>query len=251
MSKSKAFLTHLLLSLLVVSGLVALMLLLWYPQPYFLAFDARGILQILVGVDLVLGPALTLVVYKPGKPSLWFDMSCIAALQLAALVYGTTVIYQQRPYFVVFAVDRFEILARGEIDATQLRGAELREKPWGRPILAVARLPDDPLARKQLIEETLFEGKPDIERRPALWEPYDDELGLVRARARPLSELATRRPAVAAAVEAVQARHAKPLSYAPVMGKTRAYALVLAPAKLRPIDIIDADPFAVAEAAVE
>jgi hypothetical protein len=243
MSKRKAFLTHLLLSLLVVTAVLALMLLLWYPQPYFLAFDARGILQVLVGVDLVLGPALTLVVYKPGKSGLWFDMSCIAALQLAALVYGTTVIYQQRPYFVVFAADRFEILARGEIDATQLRSPELRRKPWGQPILAVARLPDDPLARKQLIEETLFEGKPDIERRPALWEPYSDALELVRDRARPLAELAELRPAAATAVSAAAARHAGPLSYVPVMGKTRAYALVLAPATLRPVDIIDADPF--------
>jgi len=243
MSKTKAFFIHFGVSLMVVSTLLAVMLLLWYPQPYFKAFEALDIIKVLIGVDLVLGPALTLVVYKPAKKSLWFDMSCIAALQVAALIYGTAVIYQQRPYFVVFAADRFEILARSEVDEAEIDSPALRDKPWGRPILAVAKMPEDPQARRQLIEETLFGGKPDIERRPALWRPYASEQRQVLNRARPLQELETSQPATGATVRAMTERYGTALKYVPVIGKTRAYALVLEPDTLRPVDIIDADPF--------
>jgi hypothetical protein len=45
-------------------------------------------LRIVIAVDLVLGPLLTLVVYKAGKSSLTFDLSCIAIFQIACLGGG-------------------------------------------------------------------------------------------------------------------------------------------------------------------
>ena len=36
-------------------------------------------------VDVVLGPGLTLMVFKPGKPGLKFDMAAIVVLQMVAL----------------------------------------------------------------------------------------------------------------------------------------------------------------------
>ena len=46
-------------------------------------------------MDVVLGPLLTLltlIVFKPGKPSLKFDMSCIVVAQLTVLLYVRTII---------------------------------------------------------------------------------------------------------------------------------------------------------------
>jgi hypothetical protein len=49
------------------------------------------------GAHLALGPLLTLLVFKSGKPSLKFDLSGIVLLQLGALLYGGTLIDQHRP----------------------------------------------------------------------------------------------------------------------------------------------------------
>lgn len=103
MTKWKAFLIHFALSLAVFAVLLAIILLLWYPG---LLFDISGGwegLQIVIGVDLVLGPLLTLIVYKAGKPSLKFDLSCIAIIQIVCLSGGVWVVYNERP--VVLAVE--------------------------------------------------------------------------------------------------------------------------------------------------
>ena len=110
-SKLHAFLIHLAGSALVVGALCAIIFFVWYPAPYFAAKGASGVLRVLIGVDLILGPTLTLILFRPRKPGLVFDLSIIATIQLAALVFGTTVIYQERPYYAVFAVDRFQVLA--------------------------------------------------------------------------------------------------------------------------------------------
>lgn len=59
---------------------------------------------------------LTLIVFKSGKPSLKFDLSCIVLMQLAALIYGGTIIYQQRPEFVVFGTDRFTTVTAADVE---------------------------------------------------------------------------------------------------------------------------------------
>lgn len=250
-SRKNAFLIHLLASSLVVGTLCAIIFFLWYPAPYFDAKGAWGVLRVLVAVDLVLGPTLTLILYKPRKPGLLFDLSVIAAIQLSALVYGTTVIYQERPYYSVFAVDRFEVLAYRDADATMVESEALREKPLIGPILAVASLPQDPLEFQRLLEETVFEGKPDVQYRPEFWRPYAERSDAVVARAQPLSELTDRKPGTADAVEEfleAQGRDVEDFSYVPLVGKDRSFVFVIDAETAAPIDIIDADPWDTADA---
>ena len=66
-SKRRAFLIHLSASAFVVGTLCAIIFFLWYPAPYFEARGAWSVIRILVGVDLILGPALTLVLFRPRK----------------------------------------------------------------------------------------------------------------------------------------------------------------------------------------
>ena len=86
---------HLGISALIAITVVAVMLALWYPQPYFDAMGGTGLLKILVGVDVAIGPLLTLIIFDRRKKSLRFDLSVIAFLQIAALVYG---VYIMRPW---------------------------------------------------------------------------------------------------------------------------------------------------------
>ncbi|MGI9259800.1 MAG: TfpX/TfpZ family type IV pilin accessory protein [Gammaproteobacteria bacterium] len=245
-SKRNAFLLHLSVSALVVGAICAVIFYFWYPAPYFDAKGAGGVLRVLVGVDLILGPALTLILYKPRKPGLLLDLSVIAAIQLGALIYGTTVIFQERPYYAVFAVDRFEVIAYRDADASMIKHDALRTKPLRGPILAVASLPEDPAAFQRLLEETVFEGQPDIQYRPEYWDPYDVSSDVVARRARSLATLVEEKPETEVSISRFARsleRNVSDFSYVPLVGKDRSFVFVIDAVTAEPIDIIDADPW--------
>ena len=81
--------------------------LLWYPPPYFEFDGGMNVMRLLLVVDVVLGPLLTLVVFQRGKKGLRRDLAVIGALQLAAFVYGAGLMFQYRPAFVVYAEKNF------------------------------------------------------------------------------------------------------------------------------------------------
>jgi hypothetical protein len=49
---------------------------------------AEGLLLLMAGIDIVVGPLLTLIVFKAGKKGLKFDLALIALAQAAFLAYG-------------------------------------------------------------------------------------------------------------------------------------------------------------------
>ena len=245
MTRLKAFLSHFTLSLVVVSFVLAIVLLLWYPQPFFQIIGARDALSILIGVDLVLGPLLTLVLFKPGKRGLMFDMACVALLQVSALVYGVSVLYEERPYFAVFTVDRFEILARKDVETAELELANLPKKTWTKPIFAVATMPTDPAERSRIVEEVIFEGARDIQYRPEFWQSYDVAAGEVLKRVKPLSELLKNNPDKEKSVRSMMEKYpnVQELVYVPVVGKKQPFALIIDKQTRMPLDIIDVYPW--------
>lgn len=111
LSKRKAFLIHLALSLLIFMTLVAVMVTLWFPGELFFLDGGWEGLKLVALVDLVLGPALTLCLYKPGKKGLLMDMSLIAGFQIAALAYGFVTTFEQRTVAVVYAENNFNTLS--------------------------------------------------------------------------------------------------------------------------------------------
>jgi hypothetical protein len=103
-SKLAASGIHFLLSLAVFSVFVLVLLLRWFPEPYFTASGGIQGLKLVVLVDLVLGPTLTFVAFSPTKPrsELMRDLSFIALLQISALVWGIYAMHSQRPLAIVF-----------------------------------------------------------------------------------------------------------------------------------------------------
>jgi hypothetical protein len=256
-SRKRAFLTHLSMSALIVGAACALIFLLWYPRPYFQAVGAWNVLRVLIGVDLVVGPLLTLLVFKPGKPGLKFDLSVIALVQLAALTYGLMVIYDERPYFTVFALDRFFVLARQDVDLAQLADAQaagrLDDKPSRGPMLVVATRPTG-AAFQKLLDETVFGGKPDIERRPEFWSRYEVEAAQVTRRAQPLATLQAARPDDRAKIAALQAKlglAAERIAFVPMIAKNRDVSLLVDSTTGSPLDVVDVDPWIAAAHAEE
>ena len=248
MTRKKAFVTHFLLSAVIVASVLTVILLVWYPAPYFQVVGAFDVLKILIAVDLVAGPLLTLILYKPGKWGLKFDMAMVALLQMSALVYGVHTLYIERPYYVVFVVDRFQILAERDVDKTTIDNKEFLSKPWNQPIYVMAKMPNDPVERSRITEEIFFEGKRDVQQRPELWVEYRESADMIGRRVRPLAELQERHPDIGNEINGLLDSHADRagLVYAPVMGRKHILTMVLDRDTLRPVDVLNVDPWQVA-----
>jgi hypothetical protein len=248
-SRPRAVLTHLGMSSAIVGAACALIFIVWYPQPYFLATGASHVLGVLIGVDLVLGPLLTAIVFKPGKRGLKFDLAVIALVQIVAFVYGVTTIYRSRPYFTVFAVDRFYVLARGDVVSEELARHERDNwliKPTRGPLFVAASRPTDLAAAQKLLDETVLQGKADIERRPDYWKPYADAAAQVGARAQPLAALKAAKPQAAAAIDALPGRLGVPeqrLGYLPLIARNRDLSFIVDVTSGAPLEVLDVDPW--------
>ena len=96
MSRWHAFLIHLGISLSIFGVLAYLVAKVWYPGFFFQTDGGWQGLRLLLGVDLVLGPLLTLVVFRAGKPGLRFDLTVIGILQSACLVAGVWIVHGER-----------------------------------------------------------------------------------------------------------------------------------------------------------
>lgn len=107
MGRWRAFALHLLLSLMVFIGLAAIVVIWVFPGGLFWAAGGWDGLKIILAVDLVLGPFLTLIVFSNLKPrkELFRDMAVVAAVQLSALIAGCYVVMSARPLVVVHVFD--------------------------------------------------------------------------------------------------------------------------------------------------
>lgn len=113
--KLKATLIHLALSAILAMICYMIITNVWYPAPLFKATDVSKIFIMILAVDLVLGPLLTFIVYKKNKKTLIMDLSVIALFQLSALGYGLYSVYEARPVWIAYVVDRFELVRVNEL----------------------------------------------------------------------------------------------------------------------------------------
>ena len=172
--------------LLVVFGVVRL---LWYPGAYFAISGVLTQFAVLAGVVLVVGPILTTFVFKPGKKGLTADLWILAAIEVIVVVVAVSVMFQRQPHFAVFAVDRFEAIALRDVSGESAALQRFGGRPGHAPRLIFAALPEDTERMQRLIDETVFEGKADIDRRPEFWHDYAEGIAPIKAAAKPFSAL--------------------------------------------------------------
>ncbi len=102
MTRYKAFLLHFILSCAISILPAYLIVYHWYPDIFFAIDGGREGMQIIIGLNLILGPLLTLVVYKTGKSGLIFDLILIGIIQASCLTFGLYTVYIERPIFFVY-----------------------------------------------------------------------------------------------------------------------------------------------------
>ena len=179
--KIKAFLIHLTISLLIVLPIAYVVFFIWNTSPLYKATGVTDIFLLIVGVDIVLGALLTFIVYKKGKKTLVFDLTVIAILQFGALIYGLYNVYQGRPVWIVYSVDRFDLVRVNEIviDNIQMVSNEYLVPSYGKPKYVTAIIPKDngELANEMLFREIETGIAPS--QYPRLYQPIDKAYPLI------------------------------------------------------------------------
>ena len=101
--KLKAVGIHFIISLFIFILLVFWMYFSLYPSFYFNMSGGIQGLGLMFGVDVVLGPLLTFLVFNPHKKlrEIISDLVIIGLVQLAALGYGLHTVYQEHPKLVI------------------------------------------------------------------------------------------------------------------------------------------------------
>lgn len=162
MSRWQASAIHFSISLAVFLVLLAIILMVWYPGILFSIDGGWTGLRIVMGVDLVLGPLLTLVVFKLGKPGLVFDLSCIAFAQVVCMAGGMWIVYQERPIALVLSYDTFYSLAAQEFKDFGKDSSVLDNFPGAYPKMIYIELPENDIQadianiRSQFIGDPLY-----------------------------------------------------------------------------------------------
>lgn len=247
MNRWRAAGIHLLISAGIAAGVLALMLGVWYGPTLFRAMGGAGLALILVGVDVVMGPALTLVVFRSGKRGLKFDLAAIALFQLAALLYGCYVVSLARPAFIVFVKDQFQVATVAELDPQYLAEArypQYRSPPWSGPELVYGEWPKDHEEQQKL----LFAGLAgvDLQHFPRYYAPYEQGKEQILAKALPLSSVHRTEPEAAKAIDEWIARSgvdARDLLYLRLRGRTAWVAVLIDRLSARPVKMLLAEKF--------
>jgi hypothetical protein len=213
-SRLRAAGVHLALSVAVAALAALLVFGLWYPYPYREISGGRELFKLVVAVDVIIGPLITLAVFNRSKPDaeLRRDLLIVGLLQLAALCYGLWTVHLARPVHMVFEYDRFRVVHQIDIPA-ELVGrapAGIEVAPWGGPTVISLR----PFqSEKEKLDMTLqaLDGVP-LSARPELWRPYTTERKEVLIAAQPIASLTRKLPARRAEIEAAVSKTGKPVS---------------------------------------
>ncbi len=195
--KIAASFLHFLITLVFAAGVAAVIFLVWFPAPFDQMMGGQKLFLLVLACDLILGPLLSLVIFnsKKSRRELTQDYLLVGGVQLAALIYGVSVVAESRPAFVVFVKDRFEVVAAMEINPADLKSAHepiFQSLPWRGPLLLAAEFPASPAERSEILFSALA-GK-DIQLMPKYYRPFESQIEGVRSRALPISLLNERKP---------------------------------------------------------
>jgi hypothetical protein len=172
MTKLRAFLIHLGISLTVFGALAYLVVEVWYPDFFFETDGGWQGLRLLLGVDLVLGPLMTLIVYRAGKPGLAFDLTMIGIVQVVSLAVGVWIVFGQRPLAIVYVDGSFFSVTAQSFKEVGVPVPDLDALPGPYPKWISVKLPKELDAQSTIRREMLMSGRM-LSTRSENYAPFD------------------------------------------------------------------------------
>ena len=247
----KASAIHFAISLVLAAVAAVLVFLVWYPYPYREISGGRDLFLLVVAVDVIMGPLMTLAIFNLDKPrkELRRDLAIVGILQLVALAYGLWTVAAARPVHLAFEVDRFRVVHAVDIEPSLLGLAppELRRLPLMGPTLLSVR---EFRSSKESFDATMaaVQGLA-LGARPDLWQSYALAKPQILARISPLSELQTRFPERTADIDqalksaSATNRPAANIGYIPMVGRNSFWTVLLDNTTTEVIAFVPVDPF--------
>ena len=245
---------HLLFSVLIAVIVFLLVQRTWFLPPWGHLMDGDGLLAMVIGVDVICGPFLTGLVVHSAKLR-WknaLDISVIASIQLAALVFGLWTAWQAKPSWLVFEGDRFVVVRYADLMYSDEMDRRALPVPRfnGIELKAVNQIAgNDPLFLRSL--SLSLQGIPPAYR-PGRWVEYSDALTLVSAVARLKPEWSDQihhnRVDIYPLQQNSKIRDAKNFRFVPLqIGFRTDWVVVLDSMSLQPIALMQVDAWADAQ----
>ena len=239
---------HLAISLAVALLAAFLVFGIWYPYPYRELSGGRDLFLLVIAVDVVMGPLITLVIFNRAKTRrhLTMDFAVVALLQLAALGYGLHTVFIARPVHLVFEYHRMAVVHAADVDVDQLGQApdQFRSLPLTGPTLLSLRVfktADEQFTSTMMAAQGVSQAA-----QPGLWQSYEAGRAEILKEARPLAQLKSRFPNQAAAIDSAVAKSglgADKLGYLPLLGRKDAWTVLIDSVNAQPVGFLPIDSF--------
>jgi len=192
----KAFGLHLLASTSALSLILGSLYLGWYRWPGWYLADAAHLILVMIGVDVVLGPLMTLIIARSTKPrrELTRDIAMIVVVQLCALGYGTVSLWQGRPLYFAFSENVLQMVQAYDIDADEWAQGS-RQNPdfaphwYSFPRWIWAPLPKDPNESRKIVTSAIIGGD-DVTSMPRYFKRWEQGLPDLRTHLKNVDNLA-------------------------------------------------------------
>ena len=245
MSRWRASFIHLMLSFLIVGSVAAYVIYFWYPIALLPMAKADQLLAMVGGIDLIVGPLLTLIVYKHGKKTLKMDLTVIALIQAAFLSMGLYTLFESRPVYLVSSGKMFNLVFASEITPENLAKANAKYQQFGfaHPTLVGAVMPNDIEERTRIVMSALGGGA-DLQHMPQHYVDYSQIAPQVLQNAWSLSnapKLSLQNAAILQKAASKYGYQAEDVRFMH-LGSSRGYAVILLNAKnAQPIGYVSLD----------
>lgn len=236
------FLSHLLISLLVASCSLLVIFKVWYPTPLHTALGISGLVVMMLAIDVILGPLLTLMLAKEGKKELKTDLMIIGIIQLSALFYGLYSINKGRPVAIVFDINRFELVQKHMItsDTNQAIIKQYANHQNTRVPVASVRPPKDidELAERM---QTELDTALSSTARAELYEPLQKNIDIIIKEMKPMSDLARFNDETLA--KQIVAKYPQADGFLPLIASSKNITVLIDSKNKTVVSIIDARPW--------
>lgn len=163
----------------------------WYPGAFFTAARGINLLGIIVPVDVIIGPLITLIIFNPVKQAaLKRDMAIIFIAQVVFLLYGIFTLYSARPVYVALVEKDFYLVTANEIepqDQQKAKDPQFQKQPLFGPQWVSTAVTDAKVREDLAFNNALTRlGQQNL---PEYFKSYDSALSEVKAAALASSKL--------------------------------------------------------------
>jgi hypothetical protein len=192
----KAFSLHLASSATALTLILGSFYLGWYRWPGWHLTEVTQVVFIMVCVDVVLGPTLTFIIanQKKSRRELTRDIGIIVTVQLCALIYGSTSLWNGRPLYYAFSENLLQLVQAYDIDAAEADAAR-KQNPalaphwYSLPRWIWAPLPQNTEESRKIVTSAITGGD-DVISMPKYFKPWEDGLPSLRNHLKKVDDVA-------------------------------------------------------------